>query len=212
MERCKGAAVRLVLINATGVVVSSSTAGFPFIKVFMKEIEKPKLEIIDSKNVNFSSFIISKAEKFEDLIVFTYGVNPKELKGLCNRFETVSLLIDESHRRLNPTQFEKIFDMSRDIDGLIVKVAANHSKMAILNRKTVIITSANLTCNRRAEMYLTADVDCIEGVQDMIDFFDNVDFGNENVEQSHLVEKNNAICNSKEKRDCAFDFDISFDF
>lgn len=125
--------------------------------------------VVDGSEKNFADVIIENAGKRKSCIVASYGFGVKQVERIVEHFGSVVLVADESHSQLNPRAFNRIVEMSETIESFSFIPTKIHAKIAIINGDTVIFTSANLSANRRVEVYLIGKTKSISGMSGVLE-------------------------------------------
>lgn len=121
--------------------------GFPTITHFDN-----RLVLINGRNSSMADVLCSSLRG--GIVVFTYGINDKQLKKLAANFDTVRVVVDPSHKKLNSSIWGRIEKLVCNVDHLDMRLASMHAKIAYeIDGDRVILTSANLTSNFKIESY-----------------------------------------------------------
>lgn len=161
---------------------------------------------------SFADEIIKNKVTGESVIVSTFGISPKQAERLVNEFDDVVINVDASQSTLNPDAFAKLISLNKKKTCKIVG-SYNHAKTALIDGEKLIVTSANLTENRKIECYLVADSGVnIKGVSE---YFEKVlALEKETLLHDMKTHRENAIKQNAKKsdEDDIFSFDIDFEF
>ncbi len=122
---------------------------------------------VDGKATSFADVILRYKKNGQSLFVATYGFGVKQVWRLMSNFDSVILVADESHSVLNSKAFKSAEAMSRNSNGFEFRPMRNHAKLAIIDDAVIIFTSANLSQNRKRELYFvySADVEIAESIK-----------------------------------------------
>lgn len=141
-------------------------------------MKKPILQLINGKETSLSDFIVARKGAGISVDVCTFGINAKDVEALLWHFKKVTLFLSDGQSTLNPKMIQRISMIQQMNSNLIVKKGKIHSKLVLINKELLIVTSANLTKNYKTESYLTCSVDSIDGaiesfesLQSLPDFF-----------------------------------------
>lgn len=107
-----------------------------------------------------------------ELVVSTFGVNKQEVFKLFQCFKKITVIVDSSVTQRNDNKSIKILSMfAKTSNKLTLKtLGRSHHKMAIIDKKWFIITSANLQKNRSSEFYMISDYQNIDGADDIFNY------------------------------------------
>ena len=92
----------------------------------------------------------------------TSGFGTKQVEKIIQNFDTVPLVADSSHSQLNPRAYSRVVELSEILDNFRFAPTKIHAKFAVINGEIVIFTSANLSANRRLEVYLVGQKDDVD--------------------------------------------------
>jgi hypothetical protein len=150
---------------------------------------------VDGSNRCFADVIIENSSSGNTCVVASYGFGIKQVDRLVSFFSELVLIADESHSKLDPKAYKHVTGLSGK-NGFTFIPANTHAKIAIINREKVIFTSANLSANRRIEIYFVAPVKHIDGISDILrilgdpqNFLSGDDIGHEKESRQNDGEK-----------------------
>lgn len=136
------------------------------------EAVEVKAFVVNGANRNFADVILEYATRGDSCIVASYGFGTEQVDRLVFFFKSLVLVADESHSKLNSKAFDYVMGLSGK-NGFAFIPTKTHAKMAIINNETVIFTSANLSANKRLEMYVVAPLSAITGMDAILEVFKN---------------------------------------
>jgi len=122
---------------------------------------------VDGADKTFADIILENRVNGETCAVASYGFGVKQINRLLDGFDNLLLLADESHAQLNKKAWDTVIEMDANLDHFTFKSEKTHAKLAIIDKKVIIFTSANLSANRRMESYMIAKVADVDGVDDV---------------------------------------------
>lgn len=124
--------------------------------------------IVDGSHTNFADIIINNSVNNESCLVATYGYGFLQVALVAANFENVVLVADIGHQKLNKKARMIVKTMERDNPNFKFIEKKTHIKLAIIDNKRVIFTSANLANNRKNEIYLVGDFEEFEKIENII--------------------------------------------
>ena len=138
---------------------------------------------VDGASKSFADIILQQRIDGKKCQVASYGFGVLQIRKIINAFDSVSLVADISHAQLNAEVYDIVVDMSRVLPNFSFVATKTHAKLALIDDKTIIFTSANLSANRRMESYLIGSFDEISGVENIKEIFSRTTLAVENLER-----------------------------
>lgn len=138
---------------------------------------------VNGKDTNFADVIIKHRINGEKCVVASYWFGVRMVERIIQNFKSVMLVSDSSHSTLNPKAYKKVVALDRRLDDFEFVTIKTHAKFAIIDNKTLIFTSANLSANQRMESYLIADVAEVVGCESIVNKLLGREFEREAVQQ-----------------------------
>ena len=124
--------------------------------------------LVNGAEKSFADVIIEHKGAGGSCMVASYGFGVKQVEKIIQNFDTVTLVADSSHSQLNPRAYSRVVELSEILDNFRFAPTKIHAKFAVINGEIVIFTSANLSANRRLEVYLVGQKDDVDGVGEVI--------------------------------------------
>ena len=82
------------------------------------------------------------------------------------------LICDSVTNRKDNKAVEILLKYAKTSDKLHIKtLGRTHHKIAIIDKKTIIFSSANLQKNQTQEFYMMGDFDKVDGAEDILKYF-----------------------------------------
>jgi len=134
-----------------------------------------RIFIVDGKERTFADVICENSAKFDSLLVASYGFGVRQVEKLLSVFREVVLVADESHSVLNRKAFESVLSKSEHNEKFSFLPSRTHAKLALIDNETIIVTSANLSSNRKIELYLIGSAKEVDGIDELKKFFGDPD-------------------------------------
>lgn len=158
---------------------------------------------------SFADEIIKRKISGSTLIVSTFGVSKKQIDKLCREFDDILINVDASQSHLNQSEYGKLIKLNKS-DGIKIVASYNHAKLAVIDGQELIVTSANLTSNKKEECYIIVeDIKRVSGLQEYIDRLKKIDQGSMLRDMKHHRDNANII-NREDDKDF-LDLDLDFD-
>ena len=124
--------------------------------------------LVNGSERSFADVITEQRGLGLSCMVASYGFGVKQVERIISNFNRVTLIADSSHAQLNPRAYERVVALDETLDTFNFIPTKIHAKFAIINGDTVIFTSANLSANRRVEVYLIGCKGEVDGVNEVI--------------------------------------------
>lgn len=145
-----------------------------------------KAYIVDGSKQNFADTIISLSSSGRSCVVSSFGFGVRQVRRLLEHFDSVNLVADGTHSQLNSKAYKEVVRLSNSVSGFSFTPKKIHAKLAVIDSEVVVFTSANLSANRRIEVYVVGSLDEIQGVGDIVD---NLGLSLENIKTEVFAQK-----------------------
>ena len=129
------------------------------------------IEIINGKKKNMADVIIENGVTFESCVVASYGFGVKQINKLIAAFDSVFLIADDSHSKLNSNVYKSVVEMSKRLNHFYFRSINVHAKFAIIDNSVFMMTSANLSNNQKYEIYCICNISDVSGIDELKRFF-----------------------------------------
>jgi len=156
------------------------------------------LKLINGSESSLADMITKNKVSGKTVIVATFGIGVKQIKKLLWEFEEVTIIIDSTHSHWQKKLWKRVLKLNSMHDNLIIKMAAIHSKVAIIDNKIVIVTSANLSQNQFIESYVIGDMLEFSGIKEIINFFNSIPVNSIDWNRTELNGKKDELNNFDE--------------
>ena len=124
--------------------------------------------LVNGAERSLADVIVEHKGQGRTCLVASYRFGVKQVERIISNFSTVTLIADSSHAQLNPRAYERVIELDETLDTFSFVPTKIHAKFAIINGETVIFTSANLSANRRVEVYIIGCKGEVDGVDDVV--------------------------------------------
>ena len=129
-----------------------------------------KTFLVDGANKSLADIIIEHTEEGGECLVTSFGFGVRQVRKIIDHFDSFTLIADASHSTLNSRAYQSVVELDSDIDGFTFKPTEKiHAKFVVIDKKTVIFTSANLSANKRIEAYVIGSASEMIGVDKVVE-------------------------------------------
>lgn len=126
---------------------------------------------LDGSSKSFADVILDNLVCGGECLVASYGFGVLQVRKLVNSFDSVVLVADISHAKLNAEAYDMVVDMSSILPNFSFIATKTHAKLALIDDEIIIFTSANLSANRRFESYMIGKFKEFNGIEKLKEIF-----------------------------------------